>query len=59
MQFPHEERYICKVAKTVEEAKELVEAGFDYVTDMNDCKLFRKTKVTYLGSRSNNLYDEV
>ena len=28
----------------LEEAKQLVEAGFDYVTDMIDCKLFRKRK---------------
>lgn len=59
VQFPHDEKYICKVAKTVDEAKELIEAGFEYVTDIDDCKLFRKMKVTYLGSRSNNLYDEV
>jgi hypothetical protein len=29
------------VAKTLDEAKELIEAGFEYVTDMNDGKLFR------------------
>ncbi len=37
------------VAKTVDEAKELIEAGFDYVTELDDCKLFRKMKVTYSG----------
>jgi hypothetical protein len=31
-------------AKTVEEAKKLVEAGFDYVCDFNNVKLFRKRK---------------
>jgi integrase len=36
--------YVCKVAKTVEEAKALVESGFDYVTDVEGCKLFRKRK---------------
>jgi integrase len=36
--------YICKVAKTVEEAKALVESGFDYVTDVEGYKLFRKRK---------------
>jgi integrase len=36
--------YVCKVAKTVEEAKALVESGFDYVTDLEGCKLFRKRK---------------
>lgn len=50
IQFPHNEKYICKVAKTVKEAKELVEAGFEYVTEMNNCKLFKKRKVTFLGT---------
>ena len=36
--------YVCKVAKTVEEAKALVESGFDYVTDVEGIKLFRKRK---------------
>lgn len=31
-------------AKTVEEAKQLIESGFEYVTDMEDVKLFRKRK---------------
>lgn len=31
-------------AKTVEEAKQLVEAGFEYVCDIESCKLFRKRK---------------
>lgn len=38
------DEFTCKTAKTLEEAKQLVEAGFDYVTDMDDCKLFRKRK---------------
>ena len=38
------DEYVCKVARTVEEAKNLVEDGFDYVTDMDDLKLFRKRK---------------
>jgi integrase len=42
--FPQDEEYLCKVAKTVEEAAELVEAGFEYVTDVDDLKLFRKRK---------------
>jgi integrase len=36
--------YVCKVAKTVEEAKALVESGFDYVTEVDANKLFRKRK---------------
>ena len=36
------DHYICKVAKTVQDATELVELGFDYVTEMDGVKLFRK-----------------
>ena len=35
---------ICKVAKTVEDAKSLIEAGLEYVTDVDGNKLFRKRK---------------
>jgi integrase len=38
------DEYTCKVAATVEEARTLIEQGFDYVTDLNDIKLFRKRK---------------
>ena len=31
-------------AKTVQDAQKLVEAGFEYVCDFNDTKLFRKPK---------------
>jgi hypothetical protein len=33
-----------KVADTLEEACKLLETGFEYVTDMNGKKLFRKRK---------------
>jgi integrase len=36
--------YVCKVARTVEEAKPLVESGFEYVTEMEGVTLFRKYK---------------
>jgi integrase len=36
--------YVCKVAKTLEEATLLIEAGFQYVTEMDGVKLFRKRK---------------
>ncbi len=36
--------YTCQSAKTVEEAQKLVEAGFDWVCDFGDVKLFRKRK---------------
>jgi integrase len=38
------DEYVCKVARTVEDAKNLVEDGFDYVTDVDGMKLFRKRK---------------
>ncbi len=40
----NENEYICKVAKTLQEATQLIEAGFEYVTDMDGYKLFRKRK---------------
>ena len=39
-----DEEYVCRVAKTVKEASDLIEAGFDYVCDMEDAKLLRKPK---------------
>ena len=32
----------CREAKTVEQAKELITKGYDYVTEMDGVKLFRK-----------------
>jgi hypothetical protein len=36
--------YMVKVASTVEEACKLIEVGFEYVTDIEGKKLFRKRK---------------
>ncbi|MFW6110667.1 MAG: hypothetical protein ACOC6H_01365, partial [Thermoproteota archaeon] len=36
--------YHVRTAETVEEAKELAEAGFDYFTEMDDVQIFRKRK---------------
>jgi integrase len=36
--------FVCKAASNVEEAKALIEAGFDFVTEMDGVKLFRKLK---------------
>jgi len=36
--------YVMKFLGTVEEAKELIEAGFEYVCDFDGVKLFRKRK---------------
>jgi len=38
------DEYSSAVAKSLEDARKLVEAGFEYVTDMDGCKLFRRRK---------------
>jgi hypothetical protein len=38
------EEYICKATGNLEEASKLVEAGYEYVCDMEGIKLFRKRK---------------
>jgi len=38
------EEYVCRVAENVEEAKALIESAFEYVTEVNGAKLFRKRK---------------
>ena len=40
----HDDNYICRVAQTVDEAKVLVENGFDYVSEIDGVQLFRKRK---------------
>jgi hypothetical protein len=36
--------FICKAAANVKDATELIEAGFEYVCDVDSTKLFRKRK---------------
>jgi len=38
------EDFACQTAKTIEEAASLIEQGFDYVTEFDTVKLFRKRK---------------
>jgi len=38
------EEYVCKVAETVDEAKPLIEAGFEYVCEVDHAKLFKRRK---------------
>ena len=38
------DEYVCRVAKTVEQTAELIEAGFEYVCEIDGVKLFRKRK---------------
>jgi len=40
----HDDDYICKVAKTLEDASALIEAGFEYICEIQAAKLFRKRK---------------
>jgi integrase len=39
-----DDEYVSKVAWNLEEACKLLEAGFDYITDMENAKIFRKRK---------------
>jgi hypothetical protein len=38
------DEYHSATAKTIEEAKQLIESGFEFVTDMEGIKLFMKRK---------------
>jgi integrase len=40
----NDDEYIVRVAKTVKEACQLIEASFEYVTEMDGVKMFRKRK---------------
>ena len=42
--FKDQQEYISKVAKTPKDACSLIEAGFEYVCDVDDAKIFRKRK---------------
>ena len=42
--FNDKEEFYSATAKTVDEAAKLIEQGFDYVTDVDGVKLFRKRK---------------
>ena len=42
--FNDKEEYYSATAKTVDEAKALIEQGFEYVTEIDSIKLFRKRK---------------
>lgn len=40
----NEDSYVCKVAKDIQQAQQLIEQGFEYVTGIDEAKLFRKRK---------------
>ena len=39
--------YLCKTANNIKEASSLIEAGFEYVTEIDGIKLFKKRKGYY------------
>ena len=39
-----DDEYVCKAAKTLEEATKLIEIGFEFITDIDGYKLFKKRK---------------
>jgi len=39
-----EDSFTCKTARSLAEASSLIEAGFEYVTELDGVKLFRKRK---------------
>jgi integrase len=39
-----EDEYHCKTATNIKEATQLIDNGFEYITEMNGQKLFRKRK---------------
>jgi hypothetical protein len=41
--FPNDE-YVSAVARNVDEARKLIECGFEYICDVDGVKLFRKRK---------------
>jgi len=43
-----DDEYI-QVAKSLNEATNLIENGFEYVTEMGGCKLFRKKEIRQFG----------
>ena len=44
LQFENDDAYTCKVAQNVEQDKELIENGFEYVTERDGLKIYRKRK---------------
>jgi len=42
--FNEEDEYTCKTATNITEATQLIENGFEYITEIDGIKLFRKRK---------------
>ncbi len=44
IQYEGNDSYVCKIARNLEDASKLIESGFDYVTELDGTKLFKKRK---------------
>ena len=44
LQFEQDDNYTCKVAVDIKQDTELIEAGFEYVTERDGLKIYRKRK---------------
>jgi integrase len=40
----HDDEFLCRIARTVDEARALVESGFDFVSEIDGVQLFKKRK---------------
>ena len=40
----NEDEWTCKTANNIKDATALIEAGFEYITELDGTKLFRKRK---------------
>jgi hypothetical protein len=40
----NDDEWICKTATNIKESTQLIEAGFEYITEQDGLKLFRKRK---------------
>lgn len=45
VKFEDPDCFTCKIARTPEEAQDLIESGFEFVTDFDGAKMFRKRKL--------------
>jgi len=44
LQFEQDDSYTCKIANNIKDATDLIENGFEYITEIDGYKMFRKRK---------------
>ena len=44
MKTENDEGFISKVARTIDEARQLIDVEFEYVSEIKDARIFRKRK---------------